>query len=181
MSVINNKFINEYTKMRELPFPYLTFDNFIEYDFAVTVQDEILHIPKENWDRYDNPLEQKYTLRDKYNFPCNLKILFNELTSDAFVSELSKIVGYKLKLDDTRNFWGVHKYENGDKLDIHVDAGIHPTMGLKKQVTLGIYLSHNWKEPYGCNLEIWTGENSSSNNSKIFKKNFLLLRGASFM
>ena len=75
-----------------------------------------------------------------------------------------------MKLDDTRIFWGVHKYEYGDKLDIHVDVGFHPTLKMKKQVTLGIYLSYNWKEEYGCNLEIWSGENSYTNDSMIFEK-----------
>ncbi len=52
------------------------------------------------------------------------------------------MVGYNLILDTTRNFWGVHTYKLGDKLDIHVDAGIHPTLQLKKQITFGIYLSY---------------------------------------
>jgi hypothetical protein len=96
--------------------------------------------------------------------------LFEELTSEIFVSKLSKVVGYELKLDDTRNFWGVHTYGPGDKLDIHVDAGLHPTQGLKKQITLGIYLSYEWKEEYGCHLEIWSGENSSNNDAKLIEK-----------
>jgi Rps23 Pro-64 3,4-dihydroxylase Tpa1-like proline 4-hydroxylase len=59
------------------------------------------------------------------------------------------------------NFWGVHKYRNGDKLDIHVDAGLHPTTKQKKHVTLGVYLSSNWKKEYGCHLEVWKGDNAS--------------------
>ena len=111
-----------------------------------------MNIPKEQWDRYSNPFEQKYTLRDKYNFPPILKSLFDELQTPEFVAEISDLVGYKLILDGTRNFWGVHMYESGDKLDIHADAGLHPTNGLKKQVTLGIYLSYEWREEYGCCL-----------------------------
>jgi Rps23 Pro-64 3,4-dihydroxylase Tpa1-like proline 4-hydroxylase len=170
MTVINNDCNYKTLRMNTYPFPYLKADGFLETEFAKELQKEILDIEEEHWDRYNNPFEQKYTLRDKYNFPQNLKRLFHELTSEKFVSTLSNLVGFKLKLDTTRNFWGVHTYGPGDKLDIHVDAGLHPTLNLKKQVTIGIYLSYEWKEEYGCNLEVWKGENSSNNDAKIFEK-----------
>jgi hypothetical protein len=156
--------------MKQDPFPYTKYDGVLNHNFATKLQKEILNIPPEQWDRYNNPFEQKYTLRDKFSFPHYLNKLFLELTSEAFVSKLSKVVGYTLKLDTTRNFWGVHTYGPGDKLDIHVDAGLHPTLGLKKQVTLGIYLSYEWKEEYGCHLEIWRGENSADNSALIIEK-----------
>ena len=168
MSIINNT-INGLS-LHSTPFPYGKLDNFLNTTFALDLQTEILNIPPEEWDRYNNPFEQKYTLRDKFKFPHHLQTLFNELTSETVVSDLSKMVGYDLKLDTTRNFWGVHTYGHGDKLDIHVDAGLHPTLGLKKQVTLGIYLSYEWKEEYGCHLEIWKGENCVDNNAKLIEK-----------
>jgi Rps23 Pro-64 3,4-dihydroxylase Tpa1-like proline 4-hydroxylase/SAM-dependent methyltransferase len=154
----------------KFPYPYGAQDNFLGEDFAKSLQREILDIKKEDWDRYDNPFEQKYTLRDKYNFPPFLVKLFDELTGENFVNQLSEVVGHKLILDSTRNFWGVHIYEPGDKLDIHVDAGYHPTLKLKKQTTLGIYLSYEWKEEYGCALEIWRGDNCAKDDAKIHEK-----------
>lgn len=152
------------------PFPYMYQDDFIRFDYAKKLQAEILSIPIEDWDRYNNPFEQKYTLRDKFNFPPLLKGLFEELMSDKFVEELSELCGYPLILDKTRNFWGVHKYDRHDKLDIHVDASVHPNSGLKKQITLGIYLSSNWSKEYGCDLELWEGDNASSDEAKIYNK-----------
>ena len=153
--------IEPFVYQSTLPFPYMKQDDFLDKEFASALQTEILNIPESDWDRYDNPFEQKYTLRDKYNFPKNLKLLFEKLHSDEFIAELSNICGYKLILDDTRNFWGVHKYDSGDKLDIHTDAGLHPINKLKKQITLGIYLSNNWKKEYGCELEIWKGDKNA--------------------
>jgi len=150
---------NEYQSTK--PFPYMKQDNFLDVNFANILQEEILNIPESDWDRYNNPFEQKYTLRDKYNFPSNLRLLFEELQTEDFISKLSTLCGYKLILDDTRNFWGVHKYDSGDKLDIHTDAGLHPINKLKKQLTLGIYLSSNWKKEYGCELEIWRGDKNT--------------------
>ena len=140
------------------PFPYIFQDNALHEKYAKQLQEEILAIPKKAWDRYSNPFEDKWTLRDKYAFPPLLQQLFEELESEKVVKELSRICGYKLLLDPTRNFWGVHTYNNGDKLDIHVDAGLHPVTKQKKQLTLGLYLSANWKQEYGCELEIWKGE-----------------------
>lgn len=152
------------------PYPYYFQNNILNEEFAKALQKEILEIPNEAWDRYENPFESKFTLRDKYNFPENLKKIFIELESEDFVNKLSEIVGHKLIIDPTRNFWGVHKYNNGDKLDIHVDAGLHPITKQKKQLTFGIYLSVNWKEEYGCQLEVWSGENSESNDAKLYEK-----------
>lgn len=167
--MINNFSIDPTKYQNTKPFPHIYIDDFLNGDFAKEIQNEIMSLSDAEFDRYDNPFEQKYTLRDKYNYPSKLMILINELTSDVFVKKLSEIVGYDLVNDSDRNFWGVHKYKNGDKLDIHVDAGIHPVINLKKQVTLGIYLSYKWKDTYGCDLEIWTGDNAESDNAKIYE------------
>jgi hypothetical protein len=152
------------------PYPYAFQDGILEEEFAKNLQHEILTIPAEAWDRYENPFEAKYTLRDKYAFPPLLSSLFQELESETFVSMLSEIVGHKLLVDPTRNFWGVHTYKPGDKLDIHVDAGLHPGTKQKKQVTLGIYLSSNWKDEYGCHLEVWKGSNASETTASVTEK-----------
>jgi dTDP-4-dehydrorhamnose reductase len=152
------------------PYPHGFLDGFLEDGFAKALQHEILSLSDSAWDRYNNPFEQKYTLRDKYNFPPLLRRLFAKFESPEFVDRLSEICGYKLLLDETRNFWGVHKYKPGDYLDIHVDAGIHPIMQKKKQLTLGLYLSAQWKEEYGCKLELWKGDNAVLNDAKIYEK-----------
>ena len=161
LNIISNDFKN--TK----PFPYIKIDNILDNDFAKQIQEEILNIPNEEWDRYENPLEHKYTLRDKNNLPDKCNRLFNNLTDQEFLDYLSSIMGYEIKNDPTKNWWGVHKYDDGDHLDIHVDAGLHPQTKQKKQLTLGIYLSKDWKEENGGYLEIWNGENASNNNAKI--------------
>jgi len=172
MSILNfsllQKTHSEY--INTSPYPYMIQDNFLDELFAKDLQKEILNIDMGKWDRYDNPFEQKYTLGDKFNFPSLLTELFESLTSNIFIGQLSEMTGYDLKLDTNRNFWGVHIYKPGDKLDIHVDAGLHPTLGLKKQITLGIYLSYEWDEEYGCQLEIWRGDNCTNTNAKIYEK-----------
>ena len=153
--------------IKKNPYKYYFCENILNKEYALNIQNEILNIDKNEWDRYNNPFEQKYTLRDKYNFPPKSKELFNYLESDKFINYLSEIVGIKLIKDEYRHFWGIHKYDNGDYLDIHVDAGIHPINKLKKQITLGIYFSKDWTEENKGHLEIWKGTNSSNNNAII--------------
>lgn len=153
-----------------IPFPHMFQDKFLENDIALRLQHEILAIDDKEWDRYSNCFEQKFTLRDKYNFPPLLVELFNKFTSESFIKELSDICGYELILDTTRNFWGVHKYDKGDKLDIHLDAGYHPTLLFKKQITVGLYLSYNYTEDNKCALEIWNGETVNTPNCKLINK-----------
>jgi len=101
-------------------------ENILDNSFAKKCQEEILNLPSEMWDRYNNPFEKKYTLRDKNNFPENCKILFDILNSQEILNILSNIVGEELYNDTSKNWWGIHKYNNGDYLDIHSDAGNHP-------------------------------------------------------
>ena len=151
------------------PFMYFVKKNILPEATAINARDEILSIPDEDWDRYDNPFENKYTLRNKNNLPKTVSEIFKFLTSSNFLEEISNIYNIKLYNDPTKNWWGIHKYNDGDKLDIHVDAGLHPITKQKKQVTLGIYLSKDWKENNGGHLEIWEGENCISNDAKLIE------------
>jgi hypothetical protein len=166
----NINLINKEQYQNTLPFPYISVDNILNNKLALDIQSEILALDENYWDRYDNPFEEKYTLRDKNNLPKNIQYLFNILTSELFIEKLSQIVDEKLYNDPTKHWWGIHKYKNGDKLDIHSDAGVHPICGDKKHVTLGIYLSKNWKEENKGHLEIWEGGNVLNDDVKLVKK-----------
>lgn len=149
------------------PYPYTKIDRFLTPQIAYEAQQEILQIPDVEWDRYQNPFEGKWTLRDKNSLPATVQSIFDELQSESFVTELSKIVGTELSIDTQKHYWGIHKYDHNDYLKIHVDAGIHPKIGKKKHVTLGIYLSHCWREGNGCDLEIWSGNSAHLDDAKL--------------
>lgn len=167
----NLKINSDLHKMVTYPYPHLMIEDILDETFAKAIQEEILNIQNDDWDRYNNPFEKKYTLRNKTNFPRYTAKLFEILESDKFINIISEIVGIKLYKDEYRHFLGVHKYDDNDYLDIHVDAGIHPMNKMKKQVTLGIYLSKDMSESNNGQLELWSGDNSSYHYAKIFKKN----------
>jgi Rps23 Pro-64 3,4-dihydroxylase Tpa1-like proline 4-hydroxylase len=162
LKLISNKKYNDST-----PYPHIVLDNILDETYATKCQQEIINIPSEMWDRYNNPFEQKFTLRDKNNIPEYCHNLFNLLTSSEVVDVLSNITGEQLYNDPTKNWWGIHTYNNGDYLDIHSDAGNHPITKQKKHITFGIYLSYKWKEENGGHLEIWSGDNVLNDDAKI--------------
>jgi len=161
--ISNNKDLFESNK-------YIIIDNFLQYNDAVKIQQEIIESNINNFDRYENPFEKKYTWRDKFNIPLKTNELFESLNSSFFLQELNELTGYNLIEDKSRNWWGIHTFKSGDKLDIHVDAGRHPRNNLKKIITLGLYLSYNWSKENKGDLEFWSGDNSVNNDAKVYEK-----------
>lgn len=157
------------TSLSSFPFPHLVIDNFLPIERARKIQQDILNLPSNEFDRYSNPFETKNTLRNKSHFPESVQDLFKELTSISFLKQLSELVRVNIVNDEHKHYWGIHTYEKGDKLEIHVDAGIHPQTGYKKYLTLGIYLSHNWEEDHGGELEFWSGDSAECEDPKIEK------------
>ena len=145
-------------------------DNILDDDYLKTIMNEILNSSKDKWDRYENPFERKLTWRNKNELLPLCQELFETLHSKEFIDFLSEFTGYKLQEDKSKNWWGIHTFKNGDKLDIHVDAGKHPENNLKKIITLGIYMSKNWNKDCGGEIEFWSGDNSSKNDAKIYEK-----------
>ena len=156
-------------KKNDEPFPYIIFDECLKSDFAKELQTEILSYPDNVWDRYENPFEKKYTFNKKNTFGKFVSKLFEFLESEIFLEQLSRHFSTNLEIDPFRHYWGIHKYKDGDFLNIHADAGIHPKNKKKKHLTLGLYLSKDWKEQNNGHLELWTGQTANIDNAKIFE------------
>ena len=151
------------------PYPYTSKDGFFEESFAKALQGEILQIPLSDFDEYRNPCERKRTFRNKEDLPPFCKEFFARMTSPEMVAHLSKLSGVSLVCDDYKQYWGIHIFDDDSKLAVHVDAGIHPKNGLKKQVTFGYYVSLDWQPEYGCELEIWRGDSAASEDPAVYE------------
>jgi Rps23 Pro-64 3,4-dihydroxylase Tpa1-like proline 4-hydroxylase len=147
---------------------FIVIDNFLDTDLAVICQDEILNVSADKLDRYNNLFEQKNTYRDKYNFPQKTNELFTKMTEDFFITQLNYLSGLDLVNDTERLLWGIHTFNDNDKLDMHIDAGRHLSSGMYKAITLGIYLSKNWTEENCGHLELWDGDNVTMPNPKLY-------------
>jgi hypothetical protein len=140
------------------PFAHTVRPNFLPAYFASLCLEEIERIEPERWDRLQNPFEHKHTLRDKRSLPPGCAELFEYLDGPTFLASISGLCGTTICPDPTRNWWGVHVALDGDFLDVHCDAGVHPITGQKKHVTVGLYLSVGWTEENGGHLELWCGD-----------------------
>lgn len=143
------------------PFPHGSLDRMFLPHLAYNAQQEILGLPEEAWDRYDNDLEQKWTLRDKAAFPEPLMRLFDDLQAEDWIASLSALVGTPLAKEAC---FKLHKYEKGD---FHK---LHPSCHKKNLVSFDIYLSRCWEEGYGSEVEIWNGGSSESDDPSQTKQ-----------
>jgi hypothetical protein len=106
------------------------------------------------FDRYDNPFEQKWALRDKFRLPPAVDAIVHGL--ERAYMDVGRLLGAELIPDRGRHYMGVFRYEPGDRLDVHVDAGIHPGTGHRKHATILVYLGNG-----AGNLELWEGTSST--------------------
>lgn len=102
---------------------------------ANEVRDELLEAKPSDWDRYDNPFEQKWVLRTE-GYTEHMRAFMRQLQA--------RVVEFKdCELDTDNQYTAYFKYDVGDYLDIHLDAGICPTNGKRKAITVLHYLSSN--------------------------------------
>ena len=151
------------------PFGFISKYDFLDLNIANQIQQEILNIPEDEWDKHETPFEKKNVLKNTDDkLPPITRKLFQGLESEVFLAELRNICGKKLYTDPAKTFWGIHKFSNGDYTHIHVDEGLHPITGKKKQLTLCIYLSRNWQDNQTGALEFWYGDNAAESKVKIY-------------
>lgn len=132
-------------------------------DWAAQARGSTLYeLAEEAFDRYDNPFEQKWALREKWNQPRDISNMFRYL--ESLVGMASEIFDVKLKVEENRHYAGLFKYVDGDKLDVHVDAGIYPLdQSLRKHVTVLLYLTDSTSP-----LEFWAGKSCTVESPELY-------------
>jgi len=92
----------------------------------------------------------------KENMPVVWKVLqyYNSPPFLKFLTQLTGIEG--LIADPVFNGGGCHKISNGGRLEIHSDYDRHIDNGLYRRINLLLYVTPDWKEEWGGNLELWT-------------------------
>lgn len=138
------------------PFPHICLEDFIDPDKLIDVVKEFPP-PSDNWWKYENLLEKKFTKDDIHSFPPLLKQLICELQADnRWISFLEKLTGiHGLIPDPGLNGGGLHQILPGGKLDIHADYNYHPKTKLDRRLNVILYLNEGWKEEWGGHLEFW--------------------------
>jgi Rps23 Pro-64 3,4-dihydroxylase Tpa1-like proline 4-hydroxylase len=148
------------------PFDYWVIDDFVSKDIAKQLSKEFIEYDSSKWYCYNNPLENKKSCNDWWNFPPKTYEFFMYLSSSDFVQKIKDLTGIKnLYPDIGLHGAGWHIHGTQGKLNIHLDYSIHPKLNLQRKLNLILYLTEDWNPDWGGGLELWS-HNSKTNKPK---------------
>lgn len=141
------------------PFEHVVIENFLEDSIALRLSIAFPTPVREStltWHHYDNPLEQKYACNDFGNAKLHrYKNVFDYWQSEETVSLFRQITGIpNLESDPHLHGAGIHASPTRGKLDMHLDYSIHPQSGKERRLNLIYYLTDDWDDSWGGNLQL---------------------------
>jgi len=135
------------------PYKHVVIDGFFDDRTAETIADAIPESSESFEFTYDNPVEKKSVISDLARVPP-IKDVFSALERNVPLFEsVSGIDG--LQYDAAIHGGGVHRIDNGGKLDLHLDYSMHPVTGKERRLNLIVFMSREWDEIWGGCLELW--------------------------
>lgn len=141
-----------------LPFEHVVIDNFLNENYANELYD-LFPEKFDNWHKYDNPIEFKFTYDDIENLDEKLKNYFYYLSSDKLVNIFRKITGIEqLTYDEYLHGAGLHCHPNHGKLNVHLDYEKHPFSGKERRLNIIYFLSKKWDNNWNGQNELWDKE-----------------------
>jgi len=147
LDLVRDSFENAY------PYKHVVIDHFFKEEIARDLLNDIPVSTEDFEFTYDNPLEKKSVVGDLTRVPA-VKRVFSELEKHVGLFEaLSGIKG--LEYDLNVHGAGVHRFEKGGKLDLHLDYSKHPVTGKERRLNLIVFLSPEWDAEWGGCLELW--------------------------
>lgn len=151
------------------PFDHWILDDFLDKELAEKLSNDFLDYDSDKWYVYNNPLENKKTLNNYFDFPSTTYKVVSYLNSPQFINYLSNLTGINnLYPDIGLHGAGWHIHGRGGKLNVHFDYNIHPKLDLQRKLNIIIYLTKDWDVSWGGNLEFWShSTNTNKPNKKI--------------
>jgi Rps23 Pro-64 3,4-dihydroxylase Tpa1-like proline 4-hydroxylase len=181
----SNTDILKETFLNALPFEHVVIDNFLNEEYANQLCDLF---PKnlEDWYKYENPIEVKYSYDDinKLNEP--LKNYFYYLSSDKIINIFRKLTNIEdLTFDEYLHGAGLHCHPRYGKLNIHLDYEKHPFTGKERRLNIILFLNKHWEQSWNGQNELWNQSATERikktdikfNRAVIFKTNDISWHG----
>lgn len=139
------------------PFDHWIVDDFLPIETARKLSEEFMEYNYPKWYCYNNPLENKKTCNDWWEFPPKTYEFFMHLSSSDFVQKIKDLTGIRsLYPDIGLHGAGWHIHGTGGKLNVHLDYSIHPKLNLQRKLNLILYLTEGWDPTWGGGLELWS-------------------------
>lgn len=167
------------------PFEHIVIDNFLDEKYA----NELYELFPENfddWHKYENPIEIKYTYDNIDKLNEKMKNYFYYLSSEKLIDIFRKITSIdNLTYDEYLHGAGLHCHPINGKLNIHLDYEKHPITGKERRLNIIYFLSKDWKNEWNGQNELWNKEANKCitktdikfNRAIIFKTNDISWHG----
>jgi len=166
-----NVLIDENTKILDDPVRHCIKKNFLPYDVAIGMYNEIKQIDNTLLKHFTRNGSNMYELIGNYNVIPIAFNLIGYLNSGSFLKSLEDVTGIKGLISDPYILGaGYSKIYNGDRIKVHTDFNWNDNLKLHRACSLIIYLSPDWKEEYGGALDFYDkfGENIVSTVPCLF-------------
>lgn len=121
--------------------------------------------------RYDNPFERKSFLEDKTQILHSAALLWmvDELRDIEMIRLVRRLTNLPIERSDWRHYGGLFVYKQGDHLEPHVDAGIHPQTQERKVATAILYLTD-------ATLQFWSGDACTAEDPEVWLPQTVFIR-----
>ncbi|SVD76415.1 uncharacterized protein METZ01_LOCUS429269, partial [marine metagenome] len=136
---------------------HIVLDDFLDERKARSLANEHKNIKEDLWLDYSHRNQKKTGITNKYLMGSNTRLLLEEISSQPFLDWLQKLTGAKnLIPDPDLDRAGLHRIKKGGYLNVHVDEESHIKYKYwKRRLNLLFYISPDYQENWGGNLEFW--------------------------
>jgi len=179
IAVLKEKFINAE------PFEHVVIDNFLETSYAEKLYNSFPN-NYDNWHKYLNPIEIKYTYDNINELNNELKDYFYYLSTDETIDIFRKLTNIdNLTYDEYLHGAGLHCHPKNGRLNIHLDYEKHPHSGKERRINVIYFLNKEWLPEWNGQNELWdkditkciTKTDIKFNRAIIFKTNDISWHG----
>lgn len=168
-----------------LPFEHIVIDDFLNIEYVNKLYDSF---PEQfdEWYKYENPIEVKYTYDNIDTLNSELKNYFYYLSSNVIVDIFRKLTNINdLTYDEYLHGAGLHCHPKYGRLNIHLDYEKHPFTGKERRLNVILFLTKEWQKEWGGQNELWnidateciTKTDIKFNRAIIFKTNDISWHG----
>lgn len=153
---IFGKWINEDIKINTVPFNHCIIENFLNEETYERIFNKYPQKPNEEFWKYFNPLEVKYTL-DKFEFiDDEIKNFFFALSHDKLINKLKTTFNIiDLEFDPYLHGGGIHFQPRNGRLNMHLDYEKHPLINKQRRLNIIYYVNKEWNIEWNGDCQLW--------------------------
>jgi len=169
------------------PFEHIVIDHFLNESYANTLYNQF---PEQfdNWHKYENPIEVKYTYDDIDTLHESINNYFYYLSSITMVDIFRKLTGITdLTFDEYLHGAGLHCHPKYGRLNVHLDYEKHPITNKERRLNIILFMTKDWDPLWNGQNELWDKDATNCmvktdvvfNRAIIFKTNDISWHGIS--